>query len=151
MFGSSTHRRWKQMTYLKSWGNFESETCVYYAKNIYLKTWPFWPDLDPTSGKSTLWWLHRVKCPSLLIYTCKMTQKTCVARHVSDFSFLVTFCDPTLTFSGMTFLLMHYNSQTFTSTLCEFELFAARLTDPTVQNVKFFIFILPWRYIWPLS
>ena len=74
-----------------------------------------------------------------------MTQKTCVARHVCDFHFLVTFCDLTLTFSGMTFVLTHYHSQTFTSALCEFELIASRLIDPTVQNVKtvfFFTFDL---------
>ena len=49
------------------------------------------------------------------------------------FQFLVTFRDLTLvlTFSGMTFVLMQYLSQTFASTLCEFELYAARLTDPT--------------------
>ena len=67
-----------------------------------------------------------------------MTQKTCVARHVCDFYFLVTFCDLTLTLSGMIFVIMHYNSQIFTNTLSEFELFATRLTDRTVQNVKFF-------------
>ena len=58
--------------------------------------------------------------------------------------FLMTFCDMTLIFSGMTFVLMHYHSQTFTSALCEFELIASRLIDPTVQNVKtvFFTFDL---------
>ena len=65
-----------------------------------------------------------------------MTQKTRLARYVCDFYFLVTFCDLTLTFLGMTFVLTQYLSQTFTSTLCEFEFFAARLTDPTPQNVK---------------
>ena len=56
--------------------------------------------------------------------------------------FLVTFRDLTLTFSGMTFVLTHFHSQTFTNTLCESELFAARLTDTTVQNVLFFTFDL---------
>ena len=72
-----------------------------------------------------------------------MAQKTCVARLVCDVYFLVTFCDLTLTFSTMAFeVLMHYQSKTFTSTLCEVELFAACLTDPTVQSVKtvFFFF-----------
>ena len=32
MFGSSTHRRSKQLAYLESWGNFESEICAFYAK-----------------------------------------------------------------------------------------------------------------------
>ena len=70
--------------------------------------------------------------------------KTYVALHVCDFYFLVTFCDLTMTFSGMTFVLTHFHSQTFTNTLCEFELFAARLTDTTVQNMKkgFFAFDL---------
>ena len=62
--------------------------------------------------------------------------KTYVALHVCDFYFLVTFCDLTMTFSGITFVLTHFHSQTFTNTLCEFELFAARLTDTTVQNVE---------------
>ena len=72
-----------------------------------------------------------------------MTQKTCVARHVCGL-FSVTFCDLTLTFSGINFVLTYYHSQTFTSTLCEFELFAALLTDPTLKNVKtvFFTFDL---------
>ena len=47
--------------------------------------------------------------------------------------FLVTFSGMTLTFTflGMTFVLTQYPSQTFTSTLGRFELFAARLTDHT--------------------
>ena len=76
--------------------------------------------------------------------TCKMTQKTCVARHICDFYFLATFFDLILTFSGMTFALSQYHSHTFSSTLCEFELFATHLTNHTAQNVKtmFFIFDL---------
>ena len=61
--------------------------------------------------------------------------------------FLVTFGNLTLTltFSGMNFVLTQYPSRTFPdsvssnshkSTLCEFELFPARLTDVTAQNVK---------------
>ena len=44
----------------------------------------------------------------------------------------------------MTFVFTQYPSQTFSSTLCEFELFAARLPDPTAQTVEtvFFIFDL---------
>ena len=98
-----------------------------------------------TSIKSKFWWRYRVKCPSLSVSMCTMTQETCVARHVCDFYFLVTFCDLTLTFSGMTFVLTHYHYQTFTTgALCEFELIASRLTDHTVQNVKtvFFTFDL---------
>ena len=70
-----------------------------------------------------------------------MTQKTYVTRHACGLYFVVSHCDLILTFSGMTFVLTHYHSQTFTSTLCEFELFAARLTDPRVQNVE--VFFLP--------
>ena len=75
-----------------------------------------------------------------------MAQKTYVARDVCEFYFLVTFGNLpwTWTFSGMTFVLTQYLSQKFASTLCEFELSAARLTDHTVQNVKvvFFTFDL---------
>ena len=76
--------------------------------------------------------------------TCKITQKTCVTWHLCDFYFLINFCDLTLTltFSNMTFVLTRYASQTFASTLCEFKLFAARLTDPTAQNVKNGVFYL---------
>ena len=67
-----------------------------------------------------------------------MTQKTCITQHVRDFYFIVHFCDLTLTltYSGMTFVLMHYPFQTFISTFCAFELLAARPTDHRAQNVK---------------
>ena len=70
-----------------------------------------------------------------------MIQKRCVARHAFDLYFLATFCDLTLTFPGMTFALMQY-PQTFTSFLCEFEHFAAHLTDPSAQNAKKCVFYL---------
>ena len=72
-----------------------------------------------------------------------MTHKR-VARHACDFYFLVTFCDLTLTmtFSGMTFVLTQYSFQIFTSTFCEFELFAARLTNSTDTNAKTVSFYL---------
>ena len=143
MFGSSTHSRWKQMTYLESWGNSESEICAFYAK-ILISKFDFLSNLDLISVKNKLWWIHRVKCPSLLISRCKMTQKTYVTRHACGLYFVVSLCDLILTFSGMTFVLTHYHSQTFTSTLCEFELFAARLTDPRVQNVKVFFYLWPY-------
>ena len=98
------------------------------CKNIDFKIGLFLSNLDLISVKNKLWWIHRVKCPSLLISRCKMTQKTYVTRHACDLYFVVSLCDLILTFSGMTFVLTHYHSQTFTSTLCEFELFAARLT-----------------------
>ena len=131
-----------QMTYLESWGKSESEICAFMQK-YWFEILTSWSDLDLNSVKNKLWWIHNVKCPSLSISTCKMTQKTYVARHACDLYFLVSFCDLILTFSGLTFVLTHYHYQTFTSTLCDFELFAARLTDPRVQNVKvFFIFDL---------
>ena len=42
---------------------------------------------------------------SLSIYTCKMTQKTPVARHVCDFYFVLNPCDLTLTLLSMAFVL----------------------------------------------
>ena len=70
----------------------------------------------------------------------KMTQKTCGSRHVGDFYFLATFCDLTLTltYSGMTFVLTQYPSQTFTSFLCGFQPFAAHLTAPYPKCEKVF-------------
>ena len=61
--------------------------------------------------------------------------------------FLVTFCDLTLTYSGMTFVLTHFHFQTFTNILCEFELLAARLTDTTVQNVKKVFYLEPYLHL----
>ena len=58
---SSTHRRWKPVAYLESWGHSEQETCVFLCKNIDLKIWLFWPDLDLTSVKSQVGWRHRAK------------------------------------------------------------------------------------------
>ena len=63
-----------------------------------------------------------------------MTRKACVAWHVCDIYFLAILCDLTSTFSDMTFVFTQYHSLTFTSFLCEFELFAAHLTAPTAQN-----------------
>ena len=71
-----------------------------------------------------------------------MTRITCVARHVCDIYFLVTLCDLTLTFLGKTFLLTQYPSQTFMIFLCEFEVFAAHVTDPTAQNAITVLFYL---------
>ena len=74
-----------------------------------------------------------------------MTQKWYVARNACDIYFLVNFCGLILTFSGMTFVL-RIITQTFTSTLCEFELFAARLTDPSPKCESVF---LPLALLWP--
>ena len=123
-------------------GKFWVRNMCLLCKKYWFEKFDFWSDLDMTSVKSKLWWIHRLKCPSLSISTCKMTKKTYVARHACDLYFLVSFCDLILTFSGMTFVLTHSHSQTFTSFLREFQLFAARLTDPKVQNVRVF-------YLWP--
>ena len=121
-----------------------SQKYVLFMQKYWFQNLTFLSNLDLISVKNKLWWIHRVKCPSLLISRCKMTQKTYVARHACDLYFVVSLCDLILTFSGMTFVLTHYHSQTFTSTLCEFELFAARLTDPRVQNVKVFFSLWPY-------
>ena len=68
---------------------------------------------------------------------CKMTQKTSVALHICEFYSIVTVCDRILTSTlSMAFVLTQSPSYTFTSTLSEFELFAAHLTDQTAQNMK---------------
>ena len=67
---------------------------------------------------------------------------TCVTWHVIVIYFLATLYALTLTFSGMTFLLMQYPSQTFISFLCEFEVLAAHVTVPTAQNVIAVLFYL---------
>ena len=121
------------------------------CKKYWYENFTFWSDLDLTSVKSKLWWIDRVKCLSLSISTRKMTQKWYVARNACDIYFLVNFCGLILTFSGMTFVL-RIITQTFTSTLCEFELFAARLTDPSpkCESVFFFTFGLTLALPWPL-
>ena len=69
-----------------------------------------------------------------------MTQKACVARHVCDFYFIVTFCDLalTLTLLSMPFVGTYAASfvDIYPGTLGECDLFAARLTDPRAQKVK---------------
>ena len=64
-----------------------------------------------------------------------MAQKTRDMRHVCDFYFIVTSCRLSLTLNAIS-LLMQYLLQTLTSTLSEFELYAARPTDPRAQHVK---------------
>ena len=65
-----------------------------------------------------------------------MTQKTCVAQHVCDLYFTLTFCDLALAFLSIAIVPTRYPSQTFARTLSGFEPFAALLTDPRAQNVK---------------
>ena len=67
-----------------------------------------------------------------------MTQKTCVALHVCDFYFTVTICDLTLTLTFRKYALRTCSILCghLSSTLGEFDLFAALLTDPIAQSVK---------------
>ena len=70
------------------------------------------PDLELASIKSQIGWCHEVKWLSPSWSACK----TCVARHICDFYFIVTFCVLilTLTFLSMPFILMQYPSWTLT-------------------------------------
>ena len=97
MFASSTHHRRNLLTYLEFWGNSGLETRAFYAKILIWKfdifdltlTWP--PskvNFDDFIGSND----HHYR----YVGTRKITQKTCVARHVCDFYFLVTFCWPGL-------------------------------------------------------
>ena len=68
-----------------------------------------------------------------------MNQKTCVARHVCGFYFVVTFCDLTLTLTFRKYGLgTHAVSFVDISAALwvSVDLFAARLTDPRAQKVK---------------
>ena len=104
MFGSSTHRRWKILR--KFWVRNMSFLC----KNIDLKISTFFyltltwimskVNFDDVIGSNA----HHYR---YLISTCKMTKKTCVARHVCNSYFLVNFCDLTSALSGMTFVPTH--------------------------------------------
>ena len=69
----------------------------------------------------------------------KITQKTCVARHVCEFCFVVTFCDLilTLTFCKYAFRTYAVSFVDISAVLwVTVDLSAARLTDPRAQKVK---------------
>ena len=83
MFWSFTHRRRKLILYLVCCEHSKSETIVL-MQNIDLKFNTFLPDFDMPSAKNKVWWRYRVELPSLSISTCKITQKSCAARHVYD-------------------------------------------------------------------
>ena len=119
-------------------GNFESVLCAF-CRNVDLKIWPFLPDFDLTFVKSKLSWRHRVKWPSASISSVKWPRK-----HVSHVTFVTCAHVTFVTCVAMTFVLTQYPSQTFTSTLCKLEVFAAHRTDITAQNVKTAFF-----YLWP--
>ena len=76
-YGRSRHRGRKQMHYLESWGNSESEPC-FYAKTFVWKLDLVWTYLDPTSINQ-VGWRRKVKWPSPSIPRSKMNQKTCAA------------------------------------------------------------------------
>ena len=66
-----------------------------------------------------------------------MTQKTCVARHVCDFYFIVTFCDLTLTFCKYALRTYAVSFVDISAALwVSVNLLAARVTDPRAQKVK---------------
>ena len=114
----------------------------------------FLKELDQTSIKSKLWCRHRVKWPSLSISTCKMAQKTYVVRYACDIYFLATLRDLSLTFSGMTFVLTQYPSQTYTN--CFVGAWALRCPynrpySSKCDNSVFLPSTWPWPYTWPLS
>ena len=118
MFGSSTHRRRKRTTYLESWGNSESETCVLCARYWFGNLTSFdltlsWPPskviFDDVMGLDD----HHYRC-----LRAKLPRKH-VSHCIFVTFFLMNFCDMTLTltFSNMAFVLTRYASQTFASTL----------------------------------
>ena len=104
----------------------------YWFENL---TWP-WPDLELTSIKSQIGWCHRVKWLSPSRSACKMTQKTCVARHVCDL-FYSDLLWPDLDLDLFTYAI-HTHAVSFVDIYPALwvSVFAARLTDPGPQNAK---------------
>ena len=134
MFGSSTNRRRKLTTHLKSWRNFESGICLL-CKNIYFKIWHFdliltWPwskvNFDGIIGSDDhhYRYLH-VKWPT------NMCRTACLWLL---FSGDLLWPDLDVDLSRYD-LCTHADFQICTSTVCEFGLFAACLTDSTATNV----------------
>ena len=123
------------------------------CKNIDVKICPFWPDLDLTSVKIKLWYDGiGSNDPHYRYLRVKWPRKH--APH--GMFFLVLFSSdlwwPALDldlFRYDLFVLTQYLSQIFTGTLCEFELSAARLTDPTAKKGKQFLLPLTWP--WPYT
>ena len=107
IFGSSTQRRRTLIAYWESWGHL-SKKHVLLCKILISKIDLIWPDLDMTFIKSKVGWRHRVVWLSPSMSASKMTQKTYVAMHICDFYLIVNFCDLTLTFLSMHFVLMQY-------------------------------------------
>ena len=72
------------------------------------------------------------------MYTCKVAQKTCVARHVCDL-FLVPYGDVAfifLIFLSMTFVLTQYLPEPYSSTLDGFKIFETNLAELSSENVN---------------
>ena len=69
---------------------------------VEVNYWHIWISEEILSKKHVIfmqkYWTENLtfKTLSPSISVCKMTQKTCVARHVCDFYFIVTFCGLTL-------------------------------------------------------
>ena len=93
IFESSLHCRKKS---IRNPEEILSQKHVFLYKNIGLQFDVIWPDIELTSVNRNAGWRHVVKRPSLSISTCKITQNTCIARHVCDFYFIATFWDLTL-------------------------------------------------------
>ena len=109
--------------------------------------WKFELTSTWTPSKS-IGWRHSVKWSSLSILSCKMIQETGVERHICGL-FLKKFCGLLLlSLLSMTLVLMQYFSLTYNSTLGEFELLAASLTDPRTRTAKtvFLPLLLPWPH-----
>ena len=127
------------MTYLDSWGSSEQGTCTSMQKVWFENLTLFWHAIDLTSVKSQVGWRHSAKWLSPSIFTCKMTQKTCVAWYLHDFYFVVTFCDLTLTLTLCNYALRPY-AVSFVDISAvlwvSVDLLSARLTDPRAQKLK---------------
>ena len=79
---------------------------VFLMHKYWIENWSILTWTRPGLFKNNFWWRHRVKWPSLSISKCKMTQNTCIARHVCDIYFLATMCD-------LTFDLFRYDICTY--------------------------------------
>ena len=149
MFRSSTHCE-KTYDIFGILRKFWVRSMCFLCKNIDLNIWVFWPDPDLTSVKSKHWCRHRVKWPSLSISTCKMDRKTCVARHVCDFYFLVTFLTwpwPVIFINGpgtheVSFLDTNQHFLWVWAFRCQ----SNRPYSPKCENSAFLHLTWPWPY-----
>ena len=141
MFRSSTHRRWN------NWHIWNPEEIlnpkhVLLVQKYWFENFNFFTCIDLTSVKSKLRWRHRTHHYRYL--RVKLPRKRVSLGMFVTFIFWWTFVTWPWPFQVWPLYLLMYHYQIFTSTLCEFEPLVARLTDPTVQNVKAVFF-----YLWP--